>query len=265
MQKMLPACCLCFLLALFPASSSAQFPVPAPPPPSSFALDSGDLTNALDRNVQAVANLTASNERTVDKLQKTVTDIVESNDKNVDEIVRATDRLRPSLDGLGDTAQDILHAWEDSMKPSLDRATDMGGNAVASIADINHLGRDALKKWDDSLKPTVDGILSTWDNSMAPKVDDALGKMDKALDLVADTISFAKTTIFPVVVVAVTVWVAMCMVAAVMCCVIKRKLLAPSKKDAAAPVPSDFGDVVVGSTKTKMESVFRGACIARCV
>lgn len=219
------------MLSALPIVVEAQvsdLPPPPPPPPStsssSITLDgTTDLTNALDRNVAAIANLTASNERTVDKLQDTVETMTASNDKNVAEIVRSADRLLPSLDALGDTTHDMLDAWEQSMKPSLDGMT-------SEVAGVQKLGRDALDKWDGSMKPSVDGIVSVgqdalkrWDDSLAPKVDQILGLGNSALGRVDDTIQLVRTTLLPAIIVAVTVWVAMCTAAGVACCILKKR------------------------------------------
>ena len=155
---------LCFLAETATAQFSAQ------PPPSSP--DFSGLTAAMDRNVVAIGNMTASNERTVGKLQETADVVIASNDRNVDAITRSVDRMLPSLDGLSATTQDVLDTWHSSMKPSVDALAKVGSDAAASISDVERLGKDALRKWDLSVKPSIDDIrklggdaLDKWDGS----------------------------------------------------------------------------------------------------
>jgi chemotaxis regulatin CheY-phosphate phosphatase CheZ len=199
--------------------------------------DFSGIVAALDRDVAAIGNLTASNERTVGKLQDTATTVTASNDRNVDAITRSVDKLLPSVDGLGASAHDILDAWDKSMKPSMDSVTRVGSDAVARIGDVELVGRDALRKWDLSIKPAVDDVaklgndaLDRWDSSLKPTVDSALAKFD-------DAISLIKNTLLPVVIIFVTLWVAMCTAGAVACCIVKKGRHAHSAVPAGIAIP----------------------------
>lgn len=183
--------------------------------PTVVTVDTGGLTAALDRNVEAIGNLTASNERTVGTLQSTVNSMTASNDRNVAAVVASADRLLPSLDSLGSTTRDAMQTWDRSIKPSVDSMSRVAEDAVLGIADVRKLGQEALWKWDTSVKPTVDDL--------RPSIDEALGLGRSALARIDDTVGFAKNTLLPVVIVAVTVWVAICSAAGVLCCVIRKK------------------------------------------
>ena len=276
------------LLALH---AKAQFPS-APSTPSTstvVTLDTGGLTSALDRNVQAISNLTASNERTVGTLRDMVGTLTASNDRNVASIANVTEKMlpslhalststqdmmktwdesikpsvdslgssvdnmvhtwdqsikssvdslgssvdnmvrtwdqsiKPSVDSLGASANDMVRTWDQSIRPSVDGMTRVAKDAVSGIGNVSRVGEDALKKWDDSVKPTVNDALKMWDGSMAPRVDNALALGKSALSSIDSTLLFGKNTLFPVVMITVTVWVAMCSSAAVVCCLIKSR------------------------------------------
>ena len=180
-------------------------PPPTPPPPptaSSLTLDTSELTSALNTNVQAIGNLSASNEKVVDKLQGTVDKMVDSNDKNVAQIVQAADRL--------------IAEWDSSMQPT--------------INDLSKVGKDALARWDSSLKPSVDNInlaardaLDAWDSSLKPRVDDGLQKFDSTLKVVNttlgmldDVISYTKIAV-PLFLAFGSLWAGLCFISACMC------------------------------------------------
>jgi hypothetical protein len=298
------------LLALH---AKAQF-LSAPSTPSTstvVTLDTGGLTSALDRNVQAISNLTASNERTVGTLRDMVGTLTASNDRNVASIANVTEKMlpslhalststqdmmktwdesikpsvdslgssvdnmvhtwdqsikssvdslgssvdnmvrtwdqsikpsvdslgasandmvrtwdqsiKPSVDSLGASANDMVRTWDQSIRPSVDGMTRVAKDAVSGIGNVSRVGEDALKKWDDSVKPTVNDALKMWDGSMAPRVDNALALGKSALSSIDSTLLFGKNTLFPVVMITVTVWVAMCSSAAVVCCLIKSR------------------------------------------
>lgn len=270
------------LLSLLASVAVAQFdlpPAPPPPPPpsvssSTLTLDTGSLTSALDRNVEAIGNLTASNERTVDKLQSTVNTMTASNDRNVAEIVRSADKLLPSLDGLGETTRSALRTWDDSMRPSIDSLSKVGSDAFKSVSDVEKVGRDALGKWDDSIKPSVDGIakigrdaLKRWDDAnLPPKVDDALAKFDDALHIgssalrrVDDTLAFAKTTLIPIVIVFGTLWVGMCMAGCIaVSCVIAQRQSNSSSYSRLGDSSSSQLQQQKDGMRAKMQSAFHG-------
>lgn len=179
---------------------------PAPPPPSTSggAADFTGLQQALDTNVVAIANLTASNEKVVGSLQSTVDKLVASNDKNVQTIVQEADRLvgkwdssmQPTIDNLSQEASNALHAWDTSIQPS--------------VSKIETMGRDALHAWDDSMKPRLDEALS--------KADDAIRVVNSTLDRWDATLSYVRTGIIPLVIALGSTWSAVCLISACICC-----------------------------------------------
>lgn len=229
----------CFLLVAAAATNAELLPIPPPPGPSptTLKLDTSDLTSSLDKNVQAIGNLTASNERTVTRLQVTVNDLVDSNNLNVGKIVNTTsqliskwdaiDALSASMNGLTNMGRGVHTQWETSMKPSVDGLARMGADAMQkwdsamkpSIDGVAQIGTDALNKWDTSMKPSVDqivgvadGALDRWDHSMKPSVDVALGTLNSTLVLLDGTMDYVKTTVFPLVLLFGTIWVILCFV-----------------------------------------------------
>lgn len=222
-----------------------ETPPPAPAPSSSITLDASELTHALDSNVQAIANMTASNERMVGTLQGTLNRMVDSNDKNVRDIVSSADRLisewdtsvqpeinslgpkidgmadalqtlKPSLDDLDKLGKDALRTWNSSTKPTVD-------NALKSLDKLNNLGQDALREWDASINPSVKDVtqlgndaLNKWERSMKPTVDSALRSFD-------DLIAYIKL-IVPLLLGFGTAWAAMCCLSAVFCLVSTGRL-----------------------------------------
>ena len=161
---------LLFLLSL----AAAQELFPTSSPPTTLSLDTGGLTDALDRNVYAIQNLTQSNEKVVGQLNSTISSMVASNDKNVAEIVQAANKLTTD--------------WETSIKPSINATLHTWDTSVKyKIDDVTAMVRSMLSKWDNSIKPSVDsaltsvdgidksakGALERWDSSLQPLVRSA--------------------------------------------------------------------------------------------
>lgn len=149
---------------------------------------------------------------------------------------------------LSANAQLLLDSQQQQMMLLLAEVSRLSGaleSAKPSLDSIDVLGRDVLKKWDDSIKPSVDEVVNLGHGALA-KVD--------------DTLAFAKNTMIPVIIVAATVWVAMCIMGTVACYVLGRRYSSRSSKGRAAgsastPIPSAK---IYCDDSNKMYSAFRG-------